>query len=191
MRLSVCLCLVFFCASPVSASSLCREAHTTDFSSSTVSSPATKGFLIQDGCSENRLDARLVSPLTLRFGGQDQSSTQNQTIKTAVLSPGTPAEGLRHWKILFDFDQADLDTEDLSVLDSIPLGLKVRVEGYTCRLGGEAYNRKLSDRRAKVVADLLEKRGVTVVVQEGRGECCPVSETDLARNRRVVVKEVE
>jgi hypothetical protein len=191
MRLSVCLCLVLFCASPVLASSLCREAHTADFSSSTVSSPVAKGFLIQDGCTENHLDARLISPLTLRFGGRDQSSTQNQTIKTAGLSPGTSAADSRRWEILFDFDRADLDTKDLSVLDGIPPGLKVRVEGYTCWLGGEAYNRKLSDRRANVVAGVLEKRGVTVVVQEGRGECCPVSETNLARNRRVVVMEVE
>ena len=191
MRLSACLCLVFFCASPVSASSLCREAHTADFSSSTVSSPVTKGFLIQDGCTENRLDVRLVAPLTLRFSGQDQSSTQNQTIKTAGLSPGTVAAGPRHWKILFDFDQADLDTQDLSVLDSIPTGLKVRVEGYTCQLGGEDYNQKLSDRRAAVVAEVLEKHGVTVVEQAGRGECCPVSQTELARNRRVAIMEVE
>jgi len=191
MRLSVCLCLVLVCASPVLASSICREAYTADFRSSTVSSPVAKGFLIQDGCSENRLDVRLVSPLTLRFGGQDQSSTQNQSIKTAVLSPRTQAADSRRWEILFDFDRADLETKDLSVLDSIPAGLKVRVEGYTCRLGDEAYNRKLSDRRAEVVADVLEKHGVAVVVQEGRGECCPVSETDLARNRRVVVMEVE
>jgi hypothetical protein len=183
--------MVFFCASPVLASSLCREAHTADFSSSTVSSPVTKGFLIQDGCAENRLDARLVSPLTLRFSGQDKSSIQNQTIKTAVLSPGAPAAGPRHWEILFDFDRADLDAEDLSLLDSVPPKLKVRIEGYTCRLGGEDYNRNLSDRRAEVVAAVLEKRGVTVVLQEGRGECCPVSETDLARNRRVIVMEVE
>lgn len=191
MRLSACLCMVFFCASPVLASSLCREAYTADFSSSTVSSPVTKGFLIQDDCAENRLDARLVSPLTLRFGGQDQSSTQNQTIKTAVLSPGTPAADSRRWEILFDFDRADLDTTNLSLLDSVPSGLKVRVEGYTCRLGGEAYNRRLSEHRAASVAEVLEKHGVAVVVQKGRGECCPVSETDLARNRRVVVMEVE
>ena len=192
MRLSVCLCMVFFCASPVLAASLCREEYNADFSSSTVSISKAKGFLLQDDCAENRLTARLVSPsLTLRFGGQDQPSTQNQTIKTAYLFAGTPAVGPRRWDILFDFDRADLDAKDLSLLDGIPSGLEVRIEGYTCRLGGEAYNLMLSDRRAAVVAEFLEKHGVTVVVQEGRGECCPVSETNLARNRRVVIMEVE
>ncbi|WP_083928919.1 OmpA family protein [Geopsychrobacter electrodiphilus] len=191
MRLSACLCMVLCCASPVLASTMCRDAYIDDFSSSTVSSPVTKGFLIQDGCPENHLNARLVSQLTLRFGEQDQSPTENQTIKTAVQSPETPAAGSRRWEILFDFDRADLDMKDLSLLGSVPTGLKVRVEGYTCRLGGEVYNRKLSGRRAAVVAEELEKHGVTVVVQEGRGECCPVSETDLARNRRAVVMEVE
>jgi len=188
MRLSACLCMVFFSVSPVLASSVCREAYTADFSSSTVSSPETREFLIQDDCAENHLNVRPRSPLTIRFSGQNQSSTQNQTFKIAVLSS---TAAVRHWEILFDFDRSDLDTEDLSLLDRITSGLKVQVVGYTCRLGGEGYNQRLSDRRAEVVADVLEKHGVTVVEQEGRGECCPVSETDLARNRRVVVMEVE
>jgi len=173
------------------ASTICREVHTADFSSSIVSSPETKGFLIQDGCSENRLDARLVSPLTIRFAGLDQSSTDNKMTKSAILSPETSVTGSRRWEILFDFDSVDLDAEDLSVLDSVPSGLKVRVDGYACRLGSDVYNRKLSAHRAAVIAKSLEKRGVTVAVQEGRGECCPISETDLARNRRAVVMEVE
>ncbi len=191
MRLFICLWMVFFCSSSLLAATICQEVYPADFSSSSVSSPAAKGFLIRDDCTENHLNSRLIAPLTIRFGGQNQSSTQHQTINTTVLSSGSSTAEPRHWLILFDFDRADLDREELSVLDSIPEGLKVRVDGYTCRLGGESYNQGLSDRRAAAVAAVLKKDGVTVVEQEGRGECCPVSETDLARNRRVVIAEVK
>ncbi|TYO96797.1 outer membrane protein OmpA-like peptidoglycan-associated protein [Geothermobacter ehrlichii] len=171
------ICLFVLCAAPATAATVCREVYSTDFGP-VVSSPASRGYLIQDGCPDNRLVTRRLPPLTIRMAANGRNP--------ATESEATP----RQWVVLFGFDRSDLDAQDKSALDGIPAGLRVRVDGYTCRLGGEAYNQRLSDQRASAVAGYLKERGLTVVVQEGHGECCPVSATDLAANRRVVVTEV-
>jgi len=76
----------------------------------------------------------------------------------------------------------------------------VHIAGYTDRLGGEAYNSELSERRAYAVMHYLVNRGVPEesIVAEGRGmegpvKNCPESPRAeliacLAPNRRVEVK---
>lgn len=67
------------------------------------------------------------------------------------------------------------------------------IEGHTCDLGEEAYNQKLSEKRALVVGLFMRKQGVSCeLVPLGFGERDRVTtETDepsRQKNRRVVVR---
>ena len=175
------LYFILFCLTPIStfAASVCREVHRVNFGSS-VAGEIKPGFLIQDNCAENQFSPKISHQLTIRAGEVKRN-----------LPLAVPSESVspRHWEVLFDLDRADLDADDLTVLDRIPPGTNVRVDGYTCQLGSEDYNRKLSIHRAAAVTKILKKHGVKVITQAGLGECCPISETNLSLNRRVIILE--
>ena len=71
-------------------------------------------------------------------------------------------------KVLFDFDKAVLKPEGKSAIDSAVVSRigqiqkleVVLVTGHTDPLGTEAYNQKLSERRADAVRDYLVSKGV-------------------------------
>ncbi|MDD4227366.1 MAG: OmpA family protein [Mariniphaga sp.] len=101
--------------------------------------------------------------------------------------------------ILFGFDSSDLMAtakEELvsmaNVLNNYP-DTKIQVDGHTDSAGSDSYNQKLSERRAKSVADYLLSLGVTNdrITEKGFGETMPVADnnTDEGRalNRRVEI----
>lgn len=66
----------------------------------------------------------------------------------------------------FDFDRADVRAEDQPLLDRFADivgghygGALITVEGFTDPAGSAAYNKQLSERRARSVASYLESRG--------------------------------
>ncbi len=84
---------------------------------------------------------------------------------------------------LFGFDKAALKAEGKAALDEAAAKIKanpeikaVIVTGHTDRIGSDAYNQKLSERRAKQVADYLVGQGVdsSLISAEGKGESEPV-----------------
>jgi OmpA-OmpF porin, OOP family len=84
---------------------------------------------------------------------------------------------------LFGFDKANLKDEGKAALDEAAAKIKanpeikaVIVTGHTDRIGSDAYNQKLSERRAKQVADYLVTQGVdsSIITSEGKGESEPV-----------------
>jgi len=86
---------------------------------------------------------------------------------------------------LFGFDKANLKAEGKAALDEAAAKIKaspeikaVIVTGHTDRIGSDAYNQKLSERRAKQVADYLVSQGVdsSIISAEGKGETQPVVE---------------
>jgi outer membrane protein OmpA-like peptidoglycan-associated protein len=108
--------------------------------------------------------------------------------------------------VLFEFGKADLTSDarmkvrDIAeVLTTTAPGRRVAIEGHTDAIGSEAYNQRLSERRAERVAGALEAAGVSGqrIVAKGFGERYPVAPninpdgTDnpagRARNRRVEV----
>jgi outer membrane protein OmpA-like peptidoglycan-associated protein len=97
----------------------------------------------------------------------------------------------------FEFDKADLrpqDRERLSRIAGILLtapDYTVSVNGHTDDVGTDAYNKKLSERRAQAVRDYLLSAGLPaeILTVEGHGKSLPLvpgsSDTARARNRRV------
>jgi OmpA-OmpF porin, OOP family len=84
---------------------------------------------------------------------------------------------------LFDFDKAVLRPEGKSKLDEVAdkakgLNLEViLVVGHTDRIGKDAYNQKLSEKRAASVKEYLVAKGIEAnrVYTEGKGEKNPVT----------------
>ena len=90
-------------------------------------------------------------------------------------------------EVYFDFDSAELRESEKRKLLSV--SGKVVVEGHASPEGSEEYNLKLSEERAKNVAEFLKKRGVQVFKIEGMGErSCSVSPEKWSLCRKSVVK---
>ena len=97
----------------------------------------------------------------------------------------------------FEFDKAELRPEDRELLSRIAGILMtshdytVSVNGHTDDVGSEAYNQKLSERRAEAVRDYLVKAGLPaeILTVQGHGKSLPLvagtSEAARAKNRRV------
>ncbi|MGK5059927.1 OmpA family protein [Janthinobacterium sp. LB2P49] len=103
---------------------------------------------------------------------------------------------------LFDFDQSTLKPQGKAALDQLlgrltGMDLEVIVTvGHTDAVGSDAYNQKLSQRRAEAVKAYLVAQGVETsrVYTEGKGETQPVADNTSAagraKNRRVTVEVV-
>jgi OOP family OmpA-OmpF porin len=84
---------------------------------------------------------------------------------------------------LFDFDKAVLRPEGKAKFDQLINDIKgIKLEviiavGHADRIGKDAYNQKLSERRAAAVKDYLVSKGVEAnrVYAEGKGEKQPVT----------------
>jgi outer membrane protein OmpA-like peptidoglycan-associated protein len=99
--------------------------------------------------------------------------------------------------VLFDTGMATLKPGAYTTIDRLATVLKqspdrkVMIEGHTDSVGGDDYNRQLSERRAAAVQTALLERGVTSnqITAVGKGETFPVASNDNAggrqQNRRV------
>ena len=104
--------------------------------------------------------------------------------------------------VTFENDSAQLKPESAATLDSVAASLlawpevRVEVEGHTDSTGSDAYNQKLSQKRAESVRDYLVAKGVDAsrLSAKGYGEAEPIadnkSEDGRARNRRVELKKL-
>ena len=102
----------------------------------------------------------------------------------------------------FQFDSADLTADGRGKVDQIANIIRrdapnrrITVEGHASResASAEAYNQRLSERRANTVADALERNGVNSrnISSQGLGTRAPVASNDnesgRQQNRRVEV----
>jgi OOP family OmpA-OmpF porin len=100
----------------------------------------------------------------------------------------------------FASNSAEITAESRTALDKVLLGIKgnpaitqITVTGYTDSQGDAAYNKSLSERRAKAVADYLREQGLDGVTihSVGMGEENPVESNATAegraQNRRVEI----
>jgi outer membrane protein OmpA-like peptidoglycan-associated protein len=120
------------------------------------------------------------------------SATQNQTVILRVVMQ-------EKGKVLFDFDKADLKPEAIRQLGVVVQALREQptlltsITGHTDGKGSDAYNMRLSQRRAESVATYLVRNGASRqnIKTDWKGEREPVASnaTDegRAQNRRVEV----
>ena len=103
----------------------------------------------------------------------------------------------------FAFDSAELTAEDKAELERVSARLKElefvggTATGHTDSVGDEAYNQKLSERRAQAVVDFLHAKGVSPgrITAIGMGEIKPIAdnatEEGRAQNRRVTIRRTD
>ena len=118
-------------------------------------------------------------------------------VRDVFCAAAKPARRIVLRGVNFDFDKATIRPDAKSVLDEAVRTLAeepnvlVSVEGHTDSVGSDAYNEKLSERRADAVADYLAGAGVARrrLSTVGLGESKPVASNETedgrAQNRRV------
>ena len=130
----------------------------------------------------------------------------------APTAPSTPAPGAKpapasmkqavviQADALFDFDKSVIRPDGKKSIDDALAKLKgvdlemVIATGHTDSVGTDAYNQKLSERRAAAVKDYLVSKGVASakVTTIGKGESQPVATNKTAegrqKNRRVDIE---
>lgn len=106
--------------------------------------------------------------------------------------------------VYFDFDKSLLRSEAINKLDSIYNVLveypaaTIQISGYTDGLGSDAYNKVLSDKRARACANYLITKGIdsSRVSFVSFGACCPVEMEKIngrdnpdgrSKNRRALI----
>jgi OmpA-OmpF porin, OOP family len=104
--------------------------------------------------------------------------------------------------VFFDFDRAVIKPEGKVALDDLAAKVKdvdlevVIAVGHTDSIGAEAYNQRLSVRRAESVKAYLVSQGIAPnrVYTEGKGELQPIASNKTregrAKNRRVEVEVI-
>ncbi len=121
----------------------------------------------------------------------------SETTKTLLSDKPVSLEGTN-----FDFNSAKLRPAADKKLSEVAefagqyKDAKLNVTGYTDSIGTDAYNQKLSERRAASVKAELVKKGVAAdrIAAEGKGEANPVADNKTkagrALNRRVEIRSV-
>ena len=120
----------------------------------------------------------------------------------AAASPKAAAKVTLNADALFDFDKSVLKPAAIASLNSLAgkvksLTLEVIVAvGHTDSIGTDAYNQKLSIRRAEAVKKYLVSQGIEAkrIYVEGKGESQPVADNKTAegraKNRRVQIEAI-
>jgi len=107
--------------------------------------------------------------------------------------------------VQFDFDKAVIKPEFYPILDEAAAELQkpacakknVTIEGYTCNIGSDKYNIKLSQKRAAAAKQYLVDKGLAAdrFTTVGNGEASPIADNKTKKgrmmNRRVEFKVAE
>ena len=167
-----------------------------------------QGVVVRDGVGQCVLNGHI--PLEASSAIKECNPEFFKDDKASVEAPKAPVVAAKAITLnadaFFDFDKSTLKKEGKASLDALVKDMKVEqveaitVVGHTDRFGSDAYNQKLSERRAKTVADYLSAHGVPAskIKASGVGESQPVKECAgnkatasvikcLAPNRRAVI----
>lgn len=152
-------------------------------------------FVVCSGCPDQKLTLLPVKPM-LAMRLSEPAKPEPQVALETKHAESTRSVALVTEKqiatVLFDFDRERLSSHERLRFDGLLAGLSKRstfgLKGYTCTIGTDDYNERLSIRRANHVAGIMKSNGFNVVTVEGKGKCCPIS-TDKHLNRRVEIVE--
>jgi OOP family OmpA-OmpF porin len=140
--------------------------------------------------------------------GCDDAITAAPKAAAAAPAPAAAAQPAAASKVtyaadaFFDFDKSVLKAEGKAKLDDLVAKIKaINLEviiavGHTDSVGTDAYNQKLSVRRADAVKAYLVTKGIEKnrVYTEGKGETQPVADNKTtegrSKNRRVEIEVV-
>lgn len=157
-----------------------------------------------------------TSPGQLVTSPSSQTATPSPALQQATVVPSTaqavPAPQIAtapqdapslSLNVQFDFNSARIRPESYAALDNLANALqssalgqsRFLVEGHTDAKGAQEYNRKLSERRAQSVLDLLTSKGVPnsqlVAVGKGSKEPANLAYPKAAENRRVRIVNLD
>ncbi len=134
--------------------------------------------------------------LKYHFGGP---SAEPEAAPAAYTPPPAvaPAPAPKSYLVFFDFNKSDLTPQAASIVDTAAASAKgvtrLEVTGHTDTVGSDAYNMRLSRRRAESVAAELEKRGIPsgeieIVAKGKRDLLVPTADgVKEPQNRRVQI----
>jgi iron complex outermembrane receptor protein len=141
-------------------------------SRSTLSiSEATKGVAQTNPLTSTDqyiFQAPISAQVTLKahFGfAHDDMPTPAAYVPPPVVAP-KPASTARSYQVFFDFNKSDLTPQAVTIVDTAAKNAgpakvtEIEVTGHTDTVGSDAYNLRLSRRRAESVAAELEKQGI-------------------------------
>ncbi|MEO8007022.1 MAG: OmpA family protein [Betaproteobacteria bacterium] len=123
---------------------------------------------------------------TVRFPEEKRAAAE-QLVGEPKIYPDEPAPKIMSVNFdaepLFGFDKSEIRGDQRAKLDELISGLNgakydsITVVGYADRIGKDAYNQKLSERRAEAVRAYLARKGIPSdkIQTEGRGASEPVT----------------
>ena len=139
------------------------QIYCTNLTNSNASTATTSGQFI---VSEVPLRPRIVgAKLGVKFGGPTQSATEQAAYVPPPVQPVMPSVA-HSYMVFFDFNKSDLTSQAVSIVDQAAKNAEttkvteLTVTGHTDTVGSDAYNMRLSRRRAESVAAQLEKDGI-------------------------------
>ena len=135
--------------------------------------------------------------LAAKFGGADEGAPATAAyVPPPVVAPtSTP----KSYLVFFDFNKSDLTGQAMSIVDQAAKNAgpakvtKLEVTGHTDTVGSDAYNMRLSRRRAESVAAQLEKDGIPAseieIVAKGKRDLLVPTKDGVKepQNRRVQI----
>jgi outer membrane protein OmpA-like peptidoglycan-associated protein len=152
----------------------------------------------------------LLLQYTIQFTGEKSPRTERIVrVDVGELERGKLEQTLAARKayttygIHFDFDKATIQGDSASLLQEIAIALSsnpqwtLQITGYTDSIGKEAYNMKLSQKRADSIKAILVKQGVAAerLTTSGAGPRDPLATNKTlqgrALNRRVVLARTD
>ena len=162
------------------------------------------------GCDDDLMPKAAAAPAVAAPAARPAAPTAAAATPAAVARPAAPAAAAAPTSekvtfaadAFFDFDKAVLKPEGKAKLDDLVGKLKgitlevIIAVGHTDSVGADAYNQKLSVRRADAVKAYLVSKGIEAnrVYTEGKGEKQPVADNKTtegrAKNRRVEIEVV-
>ncbi len=136
-----------------------------------------------------------------RFGSEaTEHTTSTSAYAPPPVQPATPAPSIpKTYMVFFDFNKSDLTPQAAQIVGSaaenalLAKVTEITVTGHTDTVGSDAYNMRLSRRRAESVAAELEKDGVPsseiAIVAKGKRDLLVPTDDGVRepQNRRVQI----
>jgi iron complex outermembrane receptor protein len=137
--------------------------------------------------------------VTLRYsfgGAEEEAAAPVAYVPPPVVAPAPVAHS---YMVFFDFNKSDLTSQAVSIVDQAAKNAgpakvtKLEVTGHTDTVGSDAYNMRLSRRRAESVAAQLEKDGISsseieIIAKGKRDLLVPTADgVKEPQNRRVQI----